>query len=133
MRGRHSRRKREGEEKEEEGRESERRRGERAEKESSSPHSVATEGGRERELGMVVLLCSFKTNRKFAQKNCTWPCSLFYSFCVRKLEQIFAQFAQNLPAVKALNKEDGIQKNNRFVGTSEEAVFVSLARKYGKE
>ena len=48
-RERHSRRKREGEEKEEEGRESERRE-ERGEKESSSPHSILTEGGeRERE------------------------------------------------------------------------------------
>ena len=37
------------------------------------------------------------------------------------------------PAVEALNEEDGIQKNNRFVGTSEEAAFVSFARKYGKE
>ena len=45
-------------------------------------------------VDMVVLLCSFKTNRKFAQKNHIGPCSLFCSFCVRKLEQLFAQFAQ---------------------------------------
>ena len=60
------------------------------------------DGERERDLGvlkiiidMVVMFCSFKTNRKFAQKNRTGPCSLFYSFCVRKLEQLFAQFAHN--------------------------------------
>ena len=46
-------------------------------------------------VDMVVLFCSFKTNRKFAQKNRIWPCSLFCSFCVRKLEQLFAQFAHN--------------------------------------
>ena len=46
-------------------------------------------------VGMVVMLCSFKTNRKFTQKNCTEPCSLFCSFCVQKLKQLFAHFAHN--------------------------------------
>ena len=45
-------------------------------------------------VDMVVLFCSFKTNRKFAQKNRTGPCYLFCSFSVQKLEQLFAQFAQ---------------------------------------
>ena len=44
---------------------------------------------------MVVLFCSFKTNRKFTQKNRTGPCSLFCSFCLQKLEHLFAQFAHN--------------------------------------
>ena len=53
---------------------------------------------------MVVLFCSFKTNKKFAQKNRTGPCSLLCSFYVRKLEQLFAQSEQNSHSIQNPNK-----------------------------